>query len=101
MLKLLGTLAFSVVLASAFVSVVPVLGAPKTAVTKQTRANTVKPGGTVAPLTIGECAGLGCVMVDDSSCPGIWTNYNGTMQTKHWRCKCNSNSAGMCVDKAQ
>jgi hypothetical protein len=51
------------------------------------------------PLTIGECARVGCLHQTDNSCPAIVTIVDDVKQTVHWACNCYGDTA--CIDKAQ
>jgi hypothetical protein len=101
MLKILATAFSALAFAAIFISVVPVLGAAKTQLSgaDKVRAAGIDNGKAIA-LTISECSTLGCKMVDDSACPGVRALHNGTWQDIHFRCVCNGNSAGACIDKS-
>jgi hypothetical protein len=51
------------------------------------------------PLTIGECARVGCLHQTDNSCPAIVTIVNDVKETVRWACNCYGETA--CIDKAQ
>jgi hypothetical protein len=79
----------------------PASGAKKNLTPADAKKLTDIQKGLDVPLSVAECARLGCVTTVDNACPGVTTNYNNQVQTVHWKCDCRNGSAGTCIDKSE